>query len=257
MSCLPTVIEKLEKFAPLENQAEWDNSGLLFAGDGRIVKTVLVTLDLTPEVAEEAIQLGADMVVEHHPSIFSPVKTLTTKEPNIVSFSKVAAKGIAVYAMHTNADFAKGGLNDEVISRYGCYEFCAIDGVLSNPRIGTLKEPVTLKCLTEITAELFGDSSVRFIGDAGKIIKRIAVVNGGGASQEALTLAKSSGADVFISGDIKYHLARWTRDANYAMINVGHYESEIGFANLVCKNMADVLPDVKFIASEKCCNPYS
>ena len=257
MSCLSTVIEKLEKFAPPENQAEWDNSGLLFAGDGRNIRTVLVTLDLTPEVAEEAITLGADMVVEHHPSIFSAVKTLASDEPNIVAFSRVAANGIAVYAMHTSADFAVGGLNDYVISKFGCSEFSAIDGIPGNPRIGTLKKPTTLRLLAERTAELFKDPRVGFIGDPEKVIGKIAVVNGGGASQESLALAKSFGADVFISGDIKYHLARWTRDSNYAMINVGHYESEAGFANLVLEKMVQELPDVRFIASEKCCNPYS
>lgn len=257
MSCLRDVIEKLEKFAPTEIQAEWDNSGLLFAGDGRDIKTVLVTLDLTPAVAEEAITCGADMVVEHHPSIFSPIKTLASDDPAVSAFSAVAAKGIAVYAMHTSADFAKGGLNDEVIAKFGCSETEAIGGVLGNPRIGVLENPTTLKRLAEKTSVLFGDPAVRFTGDGDKVIRKIAVVNGGGASLDALTLAKSAGADVFISGDVKYHLARWTRDSNYAIISIGHYESEIGFADLVCGRMAETLADVVFTASGKCCNPYS
>lgn len=257
MSCLAEVMAKLEKFAPPEKQAEWDNSGLLFAGDGREIKTVMATLDLTPDAASEAIEIGADLIVEHHPSIFTPVKTLCGDDPNISAFAKVAAKGIAVYAMHTSFDFADGGLNDDVISKFGCRDIHAIDGVSGNPRTGILEKPVTLEKLAEICGEIFGDPCVRFIGDGAKTIEKIAVVNGGGASVEFLTLAKNAGADVFITGDIKYHLARWTRDANYAMINVGHYESEKGFAELVCKKAAEVIKGVKFVVSEKCRNPYS
>lgn len=257
MSCLAEVIAKLEKIAPLENQAEWDNSGLLFAGDGREIKRVMATLDLTPDAAAEAIDRGADLIVEHHPSIFSSVKTLCGDDPNISAFAKVAAQGIAVYAMHTSFDFAEGGLNDDVIAKFGLRDIHAINGVPANPRMGILKNPVTLEKLAEICGELFGDPFVRFIGDGEKVIEKIAVVNGGGASSEFLRLAKEAGADVFITGDVKYHLARWTRDANYAMIIVGHYESEKGFAELVCKKAAEEIKDATFFVSEKCCNPYS
>lgn len=254
MLSLDEIINVIEKVAPLSEAAEWDNSGLLYGGGGQKIKKVLLTLDLTPAVAEEALSCGVDMIIEHHPSLFSPVKKFTSDMIEEKSFLKVAGRGIAVYASHTASDFALKGLNYYFANKLGLKDVERKRDGDEVVFIGKISK-TDLKSLKEKVAEIFGDQLAFFVGDGEKVVETVGVVTGGGGSVGSAIYARDNGADVYISGDVKYHCARWTKDSGYAIINLSHYASEIIFIDY----MAEILKncDVEIIKSVHCVNPYN
>ncbi len=250
---LKEVIDVIEKVAPLSEAADWDNSGLIYGDINKPIKKVLITLDLTPDVAEEAINNYVDLVIEHHPSIFSPIKKFTSDTIEENSFLKVAGREIAVYASHTSSDFAKKGLNNYFAERLGLIDVERKRDGDNVVFVGKIPE-TDLKSLKERVSKIFGDDLAYFVGDGEKIIGTVGVVTGGG-SIDSVKYARDNGADVYISGDVKYHCARWTKDSGYAIINISHYASEIIFIDY----MAEILNncDVEIIKSGHCVNPYN
>lgn len=250
------IMSVIEAFAPLSLQMEWDNCGLKTGEEESNVTRVLVTLDTTPKVVDEAIKKGCQMIVEHHPVIFQPISKLDYKLPAIKSLVKAIKHDIAIYSTHTNTDFAGGGLNDYIAEKIGLTGISSIDGQ-NSPRIGLLEKPVTLKEYAEKISEILGDRGIRTVGDENKIITKAAVANGGGGTTESVIKAFNSGAEVFITGDVKYSTARLAKDMDYAIITFGHYESEFDFAALMCKLLKEKLPELEVLTAQECENPFN
>lgn len=228
------VIRIIEEFAPLENQADFDNSGLLYGDKDWAFKGALITLDTSVDVVNEAVKKGANLIIEHHPSIFYPLKKIDLSYPKHKAIALAVKNDVAIYSAHTSVDFAKGGLNDYVMGLLDCGEFGPLRDDASNMRIGLLNTPIKLGALVKRVAEVFKDEHVQFVGDGNKDIKKIAVINGGGGSSEKTIIeAYRAGADVFISGDFKYNTLRLAKDMDFAVIEFGHYDSEIPFMNLM------------------------
>lgn len=256
MATVKTIVDRIEAFAPLSIQAEFDNSGLVYGYTKREVEKVLLALDFTEEVVSEAEEKGADMIVCHHPPLFQPLKRFDTSEALPRALTEAIRADIAVYAGHTSVDFTDGGLNDTVAELIGLICVGTLSGNPSDPRIGKLKLPMTLKKYAEFVADVLDDDSVRFIGDPNKVIGTAAVVNGsGGGDVAAIKEAFLCGADVFLTAEVKYHVARFTKDNNYAMISFGHYESERCFSDLMTK-VLEAVPNLETIRSERETNPY-
>ena len=136
MATTNDIYAEMQRYAPLELAESWDNPGLL-VDCGRGVSRVLVTLDITPEVVEEAAAGGCELIVSHHPVIFSPLKKLT---PRDVSFQLVQ-KGISAICMHTNLDAAEGGVNEVLAGIFGMRDWEVFaDGC---GRVGEV-EPITV-----------------------------------------------------------------------------------------------------------------
>ncbi len=236
MPKIADVIHVTESFAPLALQEEYDNSGLQYGDIQRELTGVTVTLDLTPAVASEAVRRGDNLIISHHPSLFHPVSAIDTSKPELKAVEICIRNGIAVYAAHTNADKCKGGLNDHIIKMLGA-EALPFEEGKELPRFAVLKEAVSLREFARIVSEKLSDEGVRFVGDPEKKISKFAVITGGGGDLEALQAAKAGGADVFLSGDFKYHVIRFAKDAGYAIISFGHYESERPFIGLVADKL--------------------
>lgn len=254
MPRLDEIINVIENVVPLSDAAEWDNSGLLYGDCGKKIKKVLITLDLTPAVAEEALESNVDLIIEHHPSLFSPVKKFTPYMIEETSFLRVAGRDIAVYASHTASDFALKGLNYYFAKKLGLKD---VERKRDGDEVVFIGKTAktSLKSLKEKVADVFGDELAYFVGDGEKVVETVGVVTGGGGSVDAAVYARDNGADVYISGDVKYHCARWTKDSGYAIINLNHYASEIIFIDY----MAEILKncDVEIIKSRHCVNPYN
>lgn len=228
------VVKIIEDFAPLDLQMEYDNCGLLYGDLDWVLKGVLVTLDTTPEVIKEAIKCGANMIIEHHPSIFNAIKKIDLSYPKHKAITMAIKNDIAIYSAHTTVDFTKGGLNDYVMQLLGCSTYELAFGNACDMRVGKLPSKVSLAKLVDIVSKKFDDSNVTYVGNKEQIIETIAVINGGGASHEETILeAKKAGADVFISGDFKYNVLRLAKDINYPIISLGHYTSELPFIKLI------------------------
>ncbi len=228
------VIELINTLAPFDLAEEWDNCGLQAGHMSWPVRKVLVSLDVTVAVMAEAKKAGADLVLSHHPLMIKPV--------NCIDFSTMTGEAIAissndkisVVSAHTNLDKAVNGLNDFFADFIGVREtspLCAAgspDGEDRRAgglgRTGQLADPVRLNHFAaEIKQKLAADH-IRMIGDAQHRVRKVAVCTGSGGALIPEFIA--SGADVFVTGDIKYHEAREIEASGRALIDVGHFASE-------------------------------
>lgn len=251
------IIEWIEKLAPQSLAEEWDNSGLLVGTEEAPVTGVLVALDVNEETVEEAIARGANLIVAHHPLIFKPMPAVTDKSPLGRCVIKLIENHISVYAVHTNFDSAAGGLADSLCEKIGLLGTVpllpsASDEKAGLGRIGDLRESVSLLALAESIAEVTGQSALRIAGDRGEEVRRVAVANGSGADFAALAL--KLGAEVLVTGDVKYHEAQDAQALGIALIDGGHYGTEKHFIGQMAEYLSKL--DVKVYKTKTACDVF-
>ena len=198
---------------------EFDNVGLL-VGDGREKVTgVLVCLDCTDEAISEAVKLGANLIVTHHPVIFDPLKAVT--EQSLVY--RLIKNGISVISAHTNLDQADGGVNDALAETLGLQNIEKIadrEGFLY--RIGELPESMTSDELAKMVGEKLS-LRVKFVGN-NSFIKRVAVCGGAGGSMLADVIG--AGVDAFVTADVKHNVFLDAHAEGLTLIDAGHFNTE-------------------------------
>mgnify|MGYP003614381259 FL=1 len=252
---LKKIIKQLEGKFPLELAEEWDNVGLLLDSTRREIKSIMLCLDITRDVVDKAVANKVDLIISHHPFIFYPLKKITTDEVNGEKILKLARNNIAVYSMHTNIDSGIGGLNDFIIKKIGQEGkvfaisnnrsielrklvtsdlIDAKDKIINPLRIQKLKSAITIEELCKIIKEKLCIPNVRVVGDTVKLVKSYAICTGSGMSFSGNVKKK---ADVFITGDLKYHESLDASELNQTIIDLGHYESEYLFVELLEENL--------------------
>lgn len=223
----------LNSIAPFKTQEDWDNSGMLVGDMNAEVKKVAVVLDITPEEIEKAKAIGADLIISHHPVIFSPIKSVTKGS---VPYELVASS-INALCCHTPLDIADGGTNDSLAELLGINVTRADDPIL---RLGTV-EPTTAKNLAAKIAKAL-NTRVRY-ADAGRPIKKIAICTGAGCS-----LIEAAGEiDAFITGDASHHNFLDCVSEGITLIAAGHYETEIVVVPVLVKKLQIQFPDIEII----------
>ena len=361
---LKSLIKKIESKYPTNLAYDWDNVGLLLGVKDQDISKVLVCLEANEKIVEESINNNVDLIVTHHPFIFSKMKKITTSDFKGRLIYKLIKNNIAVYSMHTNFDIAFDGLNDyfmevmgfenskilditntetlykvvvyvpkthedkvrEALGKSGAghignYSDCTFntygngtfrplegtnpfigkmgnlevvdevkietvvpksilgkvinDMIKAHPyeevaydvfklenkgtsvglgRISELRENMSLKELSMMIKEKLNMNALRVVGDLDTNIKKVAVVTGSGV--DLAKKAKSSGADVLITGDVKYHDAQDAIDLGMCLIDCNHFESEDIFKD-VMKRFLDDIDDINVIKSEVNINPFS
>jgi dinuclear metal center YbgI/SA1388 family protein len=244
---LADILRILEKMAPLSLAEEWDNVGLQVGDPGREVESVWVALDPSPDVVSAACRKGVGLLVTHHPLIFRPLKRIDTRTPLGAVIEKALRHRLAVYAMHTNLDAAAGGLNDLLAERLGVQRLKPLAGGAEAGsrrgsgigRSGELSTRVRLSELALKVKRRLGLETVRIAGDATRRVKRVALSSGSGGS--LLPHFLSSSADVFITGDLRYHDAREIEAAQRGAIDIGHFHSEHLMAAAVAQRLRRAL----------------
>ena len=223
----------LNSIAPFETQEDWDNSGMLVGDMDAEVKKVAVVLDITHEEIKKAKAIGADLIISHHPVIFSPVKSVTKGS---VPYELVASS-INALCCHTPLDIADGGTNDSLAELLGINVTRADDPIL---RLGTV-EPTTAQELAGKIANTL-NTKVRY-ADAGRKIEKIAICTGAGCS-----LIKAAGEiDALITGDASHHNFLDCVQAGITLIAAGHYETEIIVVPVLVKKLQAQFPDIEII----------
>ena len=226
------IISTIEDFAPLSIQEKWDNSGLCIGSPEDSVSSVLLGLDCTPELVDEAIACGADMIVTHHPLIFSGLKKISSDDLVGAAVIKAVKAGISIYAAHTNADKVLAGVSGAMAARLGLKDVRILDedgegtglGV-----VGELPEPLTAEQALELVKERFSLKVVKSSRPVQGEIRRIAMCGGSGGS--LIGAAKAAGAQLYISGDISYH--NFFTPEGFMLMDIGHYESEIEILDIL------------------------
>ena len=226
------VTKIIEEFAPLSVQESWDNSGLCIGSPDAAVTSVLLGLDCTPELVDEAIGCGADMIVTHHPLIFSGLKKISPEDQVGEAVIKAVKAGISIYAAHTSADKVIAGVSGAMAAKLGLQNVSILDedgegtglGV-----VGDLPQPLSADEAVTLVKDRFGLKMMKASRPVEGKISRVAMCGGSGSS--LIKAAMSSGAQLYISGDISYHNF-FTREG-FMIMDIGHYESEIEIVDIL------------------------
>lgn len=218
---LKDFIAAVERTAPMDLAAEWDNPGLLVDPAEKEIRRVLVTLDCTAAVAREAGERDCQMVLSHHPLFFHPVRHLLRQDPETAAAWTLIRQGVGCYTAHTNLDSAEGGVNDTLCALFGLTDIRPFFGGMG--RVGMLQKAMTLGAFVRDVNDLLG-TNVRFTGDPETLVARVAVL--GGAGGDTVADAKAAGADVLLTGEAKHHEALAAVEIGLPLIDAGHYETE-------------------------------
>ena len=214
----------LENKIPRSLSCEWDNDGLMCCPDpDREVKKVLLALDITEAIVNEAQEMGCDVILSHHPLVFRPVKALTTEGGVPRKLIRLVQNGISAMSFHTRLDAVCGGVNDMLAATLGLENVSAFgpEGEQMG-RIGNLAAPLSLEVFAEQVKKTLGAPFV-LVSGAGQV-SRVAVL--GGEGDDFIREAESVGADVLVSGRLGYHPMTDAPEGSIALIEAGHYYTE-------------------------------
>ncbi len=220
------VIAYLERRFPLEHAEDFDQSkiGLIIGCDDFIINKILLSLDLSIDVAKEAIENKANLIICHHPFFFEPLHKilLNTEQGEVLKL--LLQHEISVYAMHTNLDVGLGGVND-VLANLLAIENIKIDnqviGKQNYLRFGTIRE-ISLYDLAQFVKATFHLTGVKVIGDLKKKITKIGIIGGSGAHQNDIERACANGCQVLITGEVKLNNAQYAKYLGLNIIEVNH-----------------------------------
>ncbi len=251
MTTVQSVYAFLNRRAPFDIQMSFDNAGLLVGRENQAVTKVLVTLDITLPVIQEAAAWGAELIVSHHPVIFFPAKRLTDSRTDIVGqkLRALVQRDISAICCHTNLDAIAGGVNDALAQAVGLSDIRQLkqDGTdwhgrpYGIGRVGELPQKTPLADYLKHVKSALGSNGLRYC-DGGKACHRVAV--GGGACSDMMDNAIAAGCDTFITADVKYDGFLDARSMGLNLIDAGHYPTEQVVVPVLAGWLAEEFPDV-------------
>ena len=223
------ILDKLEQLSPSSFAMDWDNSGFLVGDREAEIHRVLLAVDATKEVIDEALEKKADLILTHHPMIFSPVKSVVADDVLGGKILTLARNNINYACMHTNFDVI--GMADAVADELSLKRKTVLDVTFEDDiskeglgRIGLLPREVSLKELAETVKIKFHIPNVILYGEGDRIVEKVAICGGSGAF--AIDKAIQAGCQVYITGDITHHKALDALEAGLAIIDAGHFGIE-------------------------------
>lgn len=257
-----TIIDRFEQYAPRSLAVEGDPIGVQIGDPKQTVKRVLVTLDVRPETVQEAIDAHCDMIFAHHPAVFVPAKNLDYTTPQNAMYATVIKHDILVYGAHTNLDNAQPGMNDWLASQLGLQQVTKLhshDELDGMGRIGQLNRPQSLQSFIDDVKDDFELTGLRVIARRlDREISTVAVL--GGSAQGEYRAAQAAGADVYVTGDVSYHIGHDMLAADMPVLDVGHHVEQVmkgKVTNLLKQWAQDNNWDVEIIASKLNTDPFT
>lgn len=241
------ILDYLWMLAPLSCKENWDNVGFLCGRAQTPVNRVLVALDATEQVAQEAAKLGCELVVTHHPLIFRGTLHVTDRDASGQTLLAFLERSLAVISMHTNLDCAQGGVNDVLAQRLGLSEVQVLpDGETAGLiRYGLRPEEQLDDFAAFVRCEL-RCPGLRFVR-GNSPVRKVAV--GGGSCGEFLELVKTAGCDTFVTADVKYHQFCEAKQLGVNLIDAGHYETEQPVCEMLSEKLRNRFPELEIILS--------
>jgi dinuclear metal center YbgI/SA1388 family protein len=262
----PTVaqaVAALERAYPPGLAQDWDAVGLTCGDPAETIERVLVAVDPLPEVVDEALLVGAQLLVTHHPLLLRGVHAVAATGPKGSTIHRLIRAGIALFSAHTNADAARPGVSDALAEVLGVHVEAPLapedDGSVGIGRIGTLATPETLAAFTRRVAAALPATSwgVRAGGDPDRLVRRVAV--SGGAGDSMLGLARAAGVDVYVTADLRHHPAsdHLAEPDAPALVDVAHWASEHPWCAQAAGVLTAALPGLEVTVSTARTDPWS
>ena len=254
------VVNALERFAPLPLQEGFDNAGLQVGlTETQEVSGALLCLDVTEKVVDEAVALGCNLIVSHHPLLFHALKKITGKDDVQRAVVKAIKHDITVVSMHTNMDNALGGVNYRIAGKMGLQDIRFFgpeklaDGVQgASGVIGKLKEPMAARDFLNMVKQRFGVDCIQANQLLQRPIRKVAICGGAGAF--LLNDAIAEGADAFVTGEMHYH-DYFGHEQEIQIAVIGHYQSEQYTSEIFKEIIERECPGVKCFLTKIHTNP--
>ena len=227
------IIDIMEAWAPAEWALETDNVGLMVGDRARPLVRVMTALDLSEDVLREALRGRFDFIITHHPLISrhtQPINSITTDNALGKKIMTLIANGIGLFSAHTNLDAAPGGVNDLLFDLLGLNEK---EALASLGLVGYLAQPMELETLARHVEVVLSSAAIRYAGLSDRIVHKVGLCAGNGTNSMLVKAALEKKCDVYITGDISYHLAMDALEAGMALIDGTHYSTEIPIANAI------------------------
>lgn len=255
------LMKEMEKIAPSFLKESYDNVGLMVGDKEKKVQKVLLALDCTKAVVEEAKEAKVDLIITHHPLMFKKPSRIVRDDLQGWKIIELIKNDISLYSSHTNLDSVKGGINEEIVNVLGFENSKLIDkseirGFEDSGigRIVTLDKAITVNELIKIVKDKLNIKNLRAaIGK--KDIKKIAIINGSG--QDYFGKALLMGADCIITGDTTYHFVSDYKELGITILDAGHFPTEWIVFLKVMKKLKEKFPEVEFIQSQVSEDPYT
>ena len=249
----------IEAFAPLAWQEEYDNAGLIVGRPDDEVHGILLAVDVTEAVLDEAEAKGCDLIITHHPIVFKPLKRFNSADYVQRCVERAIRRGIALYACHTNLDSAPHGMSWTLAGMLGIGALQTLQPTeAGSPAgfgvVGTLPEPVELFAFLRQLQRTLGVRCVRHSAPVLPRVQRIALCTGAGAS--LIGEARRAGAELYITADLKYN-DFMTPDGALVVADIGHFESEYCAINLLFGILSKNLFNFALHKSENSQNPVN
>ncbi len=223
MTTVSDILRVLDEKAPCGMKLDFDNVGLLVGHAEAPVTRVLTALDITDEVIGEARNWGAELIVSHHPLIFTPVKTVTDATWVGRRILTLAENHMSAICMHTNLDAAQGGVNDALMAALGGTVTETLDPISGIGRIGTLPAAMPFSDFRALVKKALCANGLRY-HDAQREVRHIACCGGSGGGE--IALAVEAGCDTYVTADVKYDQFLEAKNLGINLIDADHFCTE-------------------------------
>jgi dinuclear metal center YbgI/SA1388 family protein len=259
---LQDILAYLGRLAPWELAEPWDNVGLMTGSPDQEVTGVLVALDPTLQVLDEAIRRKTNTILTHHPLIFHPLKSINTASPIGQFLQRALAHDIAVVSCHTNLDIIDNGVSDALAAALGLRDTRPLRQTGPQPglgfgRVGKLPAPMPAAAFFPYAAERLQLQGMLIAGTPPDIVDTVAVC--GGSGSDLAEAARQAGAGVYLTAEVKHAVARWAEESGLCIVDGGHFATE----NIIIPHLIDLLTDffhrhdqtTPVVAAQKQANP--
>lgn len=261
------VINFMESIAPLNLKESYDNVGLMVGDREQELRGILLALDCTLEVIEEAKSKEVNMIITHHPLLFRKPSSVTMDTLQGRKLINLIKNDINLYSSHTNLDSAKDGMNDTIVKLLGFNSDkvriieSSQSGILGTGigRMVDMEESIDGNHICDIIKKRLNIPFMRYVGDLNKSIKSIAIINGSG--QDYFEAARKMGADCIITGDTTYHYVSDYAEMGMLIFDINHFSSEWPLFIDIAKSIRDYVKakdeNIALYISENSKEPYN
>ena len=243
MTTVADILNYIETLAPRSMKMDWDNVGLLCGSRATPVTKVLVALDPFEAVCQEAVEIGAQLIITHHPLIFQAPKAITDETSIGRSIMQLCRYGISAINAHTNLDQAPGGVNDVLAQKLGLENVEIVnpkDGI-GLMRCGDVTEQ-SLESFLALVKERLDCDGLRYVSGS-QSVRKVAV--GGGSCAGGMLEAKAAGCDTFVTADVKYNQFWDAYDLGMNLIDAGHFHTENPVVSVLADKIAAAFPEIQ------------
>lgn len=259
------IIAAAESLWPQAGADEWDRPGLVAGAFHQEVKKVLLSVDVTSELLDDAVSGGIDLIVSHHPFLLRGVTSLSEGSAKGSVLAKAIRSNVALFAAHTNADITSTGVSATLASAIGLTHsepLVVTAGANGHGRIGKVADPIKLVDFARAIARVLPATSggIRVAGDPERLIQTVALC--GGAGDSFVGAALDAGADVYVTSDLRHHPAQDALEnasasgKHFALIDISHWAAESLWLKVAAKELEKAVPGVKFEVSDLRTDPW-